>query len=205
VIAINDYGMGNLMSVINACVALGAEATLARRPEDLKAAARVILPGVGAFGDGMRNLRAAGWVEAMHDEVRGKGKPFLGICLGMQLLATRGTEHGLHEGLGWIDGVADALHTDDPRVRIPHIGWNDVTFTRRQGLYAGLAAPQSFYFVHSYVLRPQDASLTSGVCVHGEEFPASIEAPPIFGTQYHPEKSQKPGMRVLRNFLEMRC
>ncbi len=203
-IAIVDYGMGNLRSVLNACLALGCEAELARGPEQLKDATRIILPGVGAFGDGMENLSAAGWIPALAEEVRGKGKPLLGICLGMQVLATAGTEHGNHHGLGWIDGVVDLMRPEDRRVRIPHIGWNDVHIVKADGLYAGLSGAPTFYFVHGYALLPKDPSLVSGLASHGVDFVASVEAPPIYGTQFHPEKSQRAGMQVLRNFASVR-
>lgn len=202
--AIIDYGMGNLRSVANALEALHEPAQITNRPEDLATADRIILPGVGAFGDGMRNLRAGGWIEAMDEQVRRKGKPLLGLCLGLQLLATTGTEHGIHEGLGWVPGMVEKITTDDPHIRVPHIGWNDVHITRSTGLYRGLGDSQTFYFVHSYVLRPKDPGVVSGLCRHGIEFAASIEHGNIWATQYHPEKSHKVGLRVLQNFLEMK-
>ncbi len=203
-IAVIDYGMGNLRSVLNALNVLEQEAIVARSPDELRLASAIVLPGVGAFGDGMRNLRHAGWVDALEEEVRRKGKPFLGICLGMELLATTGTEHGAHEGLNWVPGVVDRIRPADPALRVPHIGWNDVRFARRNGLYAGLGETQSFYFVHSYVLRPEDRSVISGVCDHGGDFVASIEVDNLFATQYHPEKSHRAGLAVMRNFIGQR-
>jgi len=200
-IAIVDYGMGNLRSVLNACLAVGARAEIAHTPDALASASGIILPGVGAFGDGMERLRQGAWIPALESEVRRGGKPLFGICLGMQLLATSGTEHGVQPGLGWVDGTVEALRSDDPAVRIPHIGWNEVRVLRAEGLYAGLASVETFYFVHSFALVPKDRSCVTAVCSHGPEFVASIEAPPFYGTQFHPEKSQKPGMRLLRNFL----
>ena len=200
-----DYGMGNLRSVMNAFASLDQPAFIARGPEDLRRADMIVLPGVGAFGDGMRNLREGGWVEALEEEVRGKGKPFLGLCVGMQLLATTGTEHGTHEGLGWIPGVSKRIPCEaDPSLRVPHIGWNDVRFLKKQGLYSGFKEEsQSFYFVHSYVLEPEDQSVISGLCAYGPEFAASLEVDNIYATQYHPEKSHRAGITVLKNFLEL--
>ena len=200
--AIVDYGMGNLRSVANACEALGSPARIARRPEELRDADRIILPGVGAFGDAMRNLAAAGWIEALDAEVRGKGKPFLGICLGMQLLATRGTEFGSHAGLGWIPGTAVKLDPADATLRVPHMGWNRVEVVKRDGLLAGLGEGADFYFVHSYVLQPEDPSVVTGRCSHGTAFAAVVERGQIQATQFHPEKSQKAGLTVLGNFLK---
>jgi glutamine amidotransferase len=196
-----DYGMGNLQSVANAFRAIGCKAQISSHPEDLRMAERIVLPGVGAFGDGMRNLQTAGWVEALEEEVRYKGKPFLGLCLGMQLLGTTGTEHGLHTGLNWIPGIVERIISHDPTIRVPHIGWNDVSFTKKDGLYSGLGDSQVFYFVHSYVMRPEDNTVISGLCFHGIEFAASIEKDNIWATQYHPEKSQRAGLKVLYNFL----
>lgn len=202
-LVIIDYGMGNLRSVSNAFGALGCLVNVSNRPADLKTAERIVLPGVGAFGDGVRNLKTLGWIDALEEEVRHKGKPFLGLCLGMQLLATTGTEHGLHQGLNWIRGIVERISSDDPAIRVPHIGWNDVSFTKKEGLYAGLGTSCVFYFVHSYVLRPQDPDVTSGICSYGVEFVASIETGNIWATQYHPEKSQRGGLKVLQNFLNM--
>jgi len=203
VIQIVDYGMGNLRSVSNALRSLGADAAITADPRTLARADAIVLPGVGAFGDGMRNLRAAGFVEALEEEVRRKGKPLLGLCLGLQLLATTGLEHGRHGGLDWVPGVVDRIPIppDDPAVRLPHIGWNDVRVTRHKGLYDGLGDSQPFYFVHSYALTPEDPGVVTGVCSHGADFVASIEVDNLYATQFHPEKSHGPGLAVLRNFL----
>ncbi|MCC6906275.1 MAG: imidazole glycerol phosphate synthase subunit HisH [Anaerolineae bacterium] len=201
-VAIISYGMGNLRSVYNALEGLGASPFIASHPEDLRAADKIILPGVGAFGDGIANLLNAGWVTALEEEVRDKGKHFAGLCLGMQLLADEGTEHGNHRGLGWITGTTVRLSdSSDPEVRIPHIGWNDVTITPGSAMYAGLDGKATFYFVHSYALAPTDPTIVNGVCGHGADFAASIECGNIWATQYHPEKSQKAGLKVLSNFL----
>jgi imidazole glycerol-phosphate synthase subunit HisH len=201
-VGIIDYGMGNLTSVRNACAAIGADAEILARPQALSEVSHIVLPGVGAFGDGMRNIRDQGWREALEREVRGGGKPFLGICLGMQLLAAQGTEHGDHQGLGWIPGVVLRLPDDGGTVRVPHIGWNDVVPVRHDANYAdGFVAPGVFYFVHSYHLVPADASVVDGWCDYGTRFAASIACGNIRAVQFHPEKSQQAGLKVLRNFL----
>ena len=202
--AIINYGLGNLRSVANAVEVLGHEAFIAHRPDMLQTADRIILPGVGAFADGMRNLVDGGWTEPLETQVRRDGKPFLGLCLGMQLLASSGTEHGTNDGLGWIRGTVGRL-PGGGGVKIPHVGWNDVRFIRRDGLYADLPDSGVFYFVHSYVVRPDDPSIVTGVCDYGGEFAASIESGNIFATQFHPEKSQKAGLAVLGRFLRVKC
>ncbi len=199
-VAIVNYGMGNLRSVSNAFEAIGAAPEVCDRPEALQHADRIVLPGVGAFGDGMARLRERGWIEALEDEVRRKAKPFLGLCLGLQLLATVGEEHGTHAGLDWIPGRAVRLPDDDPPLRIPHIGWDDVVFSGGR-LYCGMGESGVFYFVHSFVFRPDDPDLVSGSCSYGVDFCASVEKDNIFATQFHPEKSQKKGLAVLKNFL----
>ncbi|MDD3905555.1 MAG: imidazole glycerol phosphate synthase subunit HisH [Candidatus Omnitrophica bacterium] len=200
-IAIIDYGMGNLRSVVNAFNVLGHSPVIVKDPGDIRKADRIVLPGVGAFGDAMRNLRDAGWVEVMEEEVLGKEKPFLGICLGMQLLATFGTEHGKCSGLNWIPGKVIRLGEGKPGLRVPHIGWNDVRVIKKEGLYAGLPDPQSFYFLHSYVLVPDDKDIVSGICDYEGDFVASIKLKNISAIQFHPEKSHKAGLKVLMNFL----
>jgi glutamine amidotransferase len=203
-IAIINYGMGNLRSVKNALEAVGGEAFVAENPQELERGDKIILPGVGAFGDGMTNLRSAGWVEKLNEEVGGKGKVFFGICLGMQLLASIGTEHGDTEGLSFVKGKSIRMETNgDQSLRIPHIGWNDVEITPESRLFAGMKNPQAFYFVHSYVLDADDKQLVTSVCNHGMNFAASVERENIFGVQFHPEKSHKAGLAVLRNFVNL--
>lgn len=196
-----DYGMGNLGSVVNALEAVGASASVARSPADLAHASHIVLPGVGAFPDGMSNLIAEGWIEPLESEVLQNGKPFLGLCLGMQLLATEGDEHQQCDGLGWIPGRVVKLAPAHLEARIPHIGWNDVTKTRDGILFTGLRDSEVFYFAHSFVFEPADEALITGVCDDYGNFPASLEKDNIMGTQFHPEKSQGPGLHVLRNFI----
>ena len=201
-IGIIDYGIGNLTSVRNAFAAIGCEVRILDEPSGLREVSHIVLPGVGAFGDGMRNLRERDWVPVMEEEVRQKRKPFLGICLGMQLLATRGTEHGLQDGLGWIAGEIIRLSDQQGAIRIPHIGWNDALPARRNACYReGFAKPGVFYFVHSYHFVPEDKSVVDGWCEYGDKFVASVSQGNIWAVQFHPEKSQKAGLQVLRNFV----
>jgi glutamine amidotransferase len=202
-IAIVNYGMGNLRSVMNAFEFLGKPAYIANQPDDIQDADKIILPGVGAFGDAMKNLRSAGWVDALNEQVMHRGKSFLGLCLGMQLLATTSTEHGLHHGLNWIAGTVSRITPKDSSLRVPHIGWNEVRFIKNEGLFGNLGKSVDFYFVHSFVFHPDDPAVISGLCDYGGEFVACIGFNNIFATQFHPEKSQKSGLTVLRNFI--RC
>lgn len=196
-----DYGMGNLRSVTNALRSLGGDAAVVSAPEELQSAEKIVLPGVGAFADGMRNLRAGGWADALEREVRGKGKPFLGLCVGLQLLAESGSEHGSTRGLGWIGGSVERFASDNG-LRVPHIGWNDVEFAEGNSMYEGLGSGDAFYFVHSFVLRPTDESVVSGWCDYGGPFAASVETENIRAAQFHPEKSHRAGLQLLKNFLE---
>ena len=204
-IAIVDYGMGNLRSVLNALAAAGGQGFIARDPKDLAAAAGIILPGVGAFGSGMANLRRGGFLPALEREVMRDGKPLLGLCLGMQLLADRSTEHGHFAGLGWIAGEVELLPSggDGTVVRVPHVGWNDVQFRGAGALFHGMGDGATFYFVHSYVLRPASQALVTGVCAYGNDFAASVQYGNLHAVQFHPEKSHRAGQAVLRNFVKI--
>jgi glutamine amidotransferase len=203
-IGLIDYGMGNIQSVINGFEAVKAELKVVCGPDELSDVDAVVLPGVGAFGDGIKNLRARGFDSALREHVLEDGKPLLGICLGLQLLASSSSEHGKHEGLGWIPGEVQRLtNSGDSSIRIPHIGWNDVEVINDQGLYEGMSRAPIFYFVHSYAFRPEDQSVVSGYCCHGDEFAASVEHKNIMATQYHPEKSQKDGLKVLSNWCRI--
>ena len=199
-VAIIDYGMGNTGSVKNAMTFLGEESIITNRADEIDRASHIILPGVGAFGDAMQKLEELGLPELLHREVFEKGKIFLGICLGMQLLADVGEEGGERRGLGWIPGRVSRLKVDEDAYRLPHVGWNDVTPTTDATLFRNVE-PSIFYFVHSFVLRPTDPSAVSATCTYGETFAASVQQGNIFGTQFHPEKSQKSGLALLRNFL----
>jgi|SRR5688572_17443075 len=198
-VAVIDYGLGNLGSVRRAIAELGAEAALVDKPEQLAAADRVILPGVGSFADGMALLRERGWVGPLR-ETR---KPVLGICLGMQLLAARGTEGGAAEGLALIPGDVIHLETLGCALRIPHVGWNAVeVHDASSSILRGIPGGTDFYFVHSYVFTPREERDVVATTSYGVPVPAVVRRGNVVGTQFHPEKSSKAGFRVLRNFLD---
>ncbi len=202
-ITIVDYGAGNLRSVANAIEALGRQAQVVEDARGLRGASAIILPGVGAFGDGMEGLRKRDLVDVLTEEVVGKGKPFLGICLGMQVLATEGLENGRHLGLGWIPGTVRRIEPAEKRFKVPHMGWNDVQSERPSRLLEGLPEAPVFYFVHSYYFDPAPDSVdtVTATAWHGAKVPAVIERGHVFGVQFHPEKSQRAGLKVLENFL----
>lgn len=202
-IVIIDYGMGNVFSVKNALDVIGAEAIVSDKPGDLGEADKIILPGVGAFPDAMRNLKGLGFIEVLEKEVLKKKKPFLGICLGMQLLASRGEEGKLTDGLGWIDGHVKRFNVNEKKFRVPHMGWNDVLPQKGNTLFKDVEPP-IFYFVHSYHLVPKDVSLAVATCDYGEKFVAAVQKDNIFGVQFHPEKSQRSGLKLMENFLNFK-
>ena len=202
-VAIIDYGSGNLRSATKAFQraardnGISAEIVLTDKAEEVAAADRIVLPGVGAFADCRAGLNAVpGMVEALEEAVHGRGRPFLGICVGMQLLATRGLEYGEHQGLGWIPGEVRPLEA--PGLKIPHMGWNDV---RAKG-HDLLPPDGDAYFVHSYRFAPEDEGVVAATCSYGEEFPAAIISGNVAGVQFHPEKSQGYGLALLGNFIE---
>lgn len=198
-VVIIDYGMGNVASVQKAIRKLGVKTVLSNKPSDIKKATHLILPGVGAFGDGIKNLKKTGLIDLLTQKVVKYRTPFLGICLGMQLLAERGHEFGLHDGLGWIKGETVRLRGDG--LRLIHIGWNNIKILKNKKLLQNLP-DNNFYFVHSYILKPEKKSIISATCRYGEEFAAAVEQENIFGTQFHPEKSQVSGIKLLENFLQ---
>ena len=200
-IVIVDYGLGNLRSVAGAVERLGQEALISSRADDVVGAARLILPGVGAFGDGMRNLRERGLRDALETAVRGRGTPILGICLGAELMARDSDEFGHHEGLGWIDASVTKLTPSDPSLPIPHVGWNAVHRCRDDALLAHVPDNAWFYFVHSYHIVCRDRDAVMAEADYGGPVLAALHRDNIYGTQFHPEKSQRHGLTVLRNFL----
>lgn len=201
-LTIVDYGMGNLRSVRNAVAYLGGDAQVSSDPATIAGSDKLILPGVGSFRRAMENIRARGLVEPLGEAVLGRGVPVLGICLGMQLLATQGEEDGGASGLGWIAGEVVSFHFDDPAIRIPHIGFNGAWATVRTSVVFGhLREPADFYFVHSYYLRCKDEASVALWCDYHGRFCAGVERDNVFGTQFHPEKSQANGLLVLDKFL----
>ncbi|MDQ7837903.1 MAG: imidazole glycerol phosphate synthase subunit HisH [Thermodesulfobacteriota bacterium] len=201
-IGIIDYGMGNLLSVYHGLEMVGAEVKVCARGEDIKDVERIVLPGVGAFGDCMTNLTEKGFTEALNKAIIHQGKPILGICLGMQAMARRGFEGGEHKGLGWIEGDVVRLQPDDPLLRVPHVGWNEVHYRQESPLFAGLPLSPDCYFVHSYHLRCDHEHDVDAICNYGGAVTAAVRRNNIFGTQFHPEKSQDYGLQVLSNFLK---
>jgi len=201
-VTIIDYGLGNLRSVAGAVHRLGFPFRISREKSDLEAADRLILPGVGAFGDGMNNLHELGLVPLLQRLVVEQKKPILGICLGCQLLARESFEFGHHRGLGWIDASVVRLAPPDPGLRVPHVGWNDLYPVRPCPLWEGVPSSALFYYVHSFHVDCRDLGLVVGECLYGSRFVAAVQKGNIYGTQFHPEKSQLHGLTVLRNFLE---
>jgi len=208
-VAIIDYGSGNLRSAAKAFERAVADAggdcpvVVTADAEEVYRAERVVLPGVGAFADCMAGLKAVdGMIEAMEEAVRIKGRPFLGICVGMQLLATQGLEHGAHAGLGWIGGTVAALAPDDASLKIPHMGWNELVFADpRDPLFKGIGAGSHAYFVHGYAMTCDDRTDVLATTDYGGPIAAAVGRGNIVGTQFHPEKSQRVGLRLISNFL----
>lgn len=201
-IALIDYGAGNLRSVYNALIAAGAAAVeVTADASAVNEADRIVLPGVGAFAACMDGLSALpGMVDALHSAAIDRSRPFLGICVGMQLLADRGEEHGDFEGLGWIGGTVKPLTSNDPQLKIPHMGWNDVT---PQG-NPPLIEPGEAYFLHGYHVALTKPATAYAMTDHGGPVTAAIGRDTIIGVQFHPEKSQKYGLDFLSRFLEWR-
>lgn len=200
-IGIVDYGLGNRASVAGAVSACEATPVVTSDATTLAACDKLVLPGVGAFGDGMRNLRERGLVDVLNDLVMRDGKPLLGICLGFQLMAKDSDEFGHHDGLGWIDARVRKFALDPSAWRVPHVGWNE-THQRGDGvLFRDVPDGALFYFVHSHRMQCDDDSLVVGECDYGERFVAAVQHGPVHGTQFHPEKSQLHGLTVLRNFI----
>lgn len=197
-IAIVDYGMGNLRSVSKAFEAVGHQAMVTRDTAAIQNASHVVLPGVGAFGDCMSNLRQYGLIEPIQTAIQ-SGKPFLGICLGFQLLFTESEEFGRHEGLDIFPGKVRAFSRDQP-LKVPHMGWNQVHIRRPCPLFEGIVDGTHWYFVHSFFVEPADKEITATTTMYGIPFTSSIWKDNVVACQFHPEKSQSSGLRLIRNF-----
>ena len=200
-IAIIDYDMGNLRSVQKAFEAVGHQATITRDPQAIADASHVVLPGVGAFGDCMGNLERYGLISPVTKAIA-SDKPFLGICLGFQLLFTESEEFGAHRGLGVIPGRVVRFQSNDSlaRLKVPHMGWNAITRRTESPLLAGVADGAFMYFVHSYYVVPDDQAVACTMTDYGRPFVSSIARGNLFACQFHPEKSQGEGLKIIRNF-----
>ena len=202
-VAVVDYGLANIQSVVNALECFTPNIRIAETGDDLAGAKRIVLPGVGHFDEGMRGLRSRGHVAALQAQVLEAGVPLLGICLGLQFLF-EGSDEGVEPGLGWISGRIRRIE-EASGVKVPHMGWSEVTRPRPSRLLAELQDPIEFYFVHSFCApnTGEAATLASAVCAYGGEFVAAFERGNIFATQFHPEKSQLAGMKLLETFLSI--
>jgi imidazole glycerol-phosphate synthase subunit HisH len=199
-IAVIDYGLGNLYSVKRALIKVKVEFILADKPEDLDKADKLILPGVGAFGDGMEGLKSRNLVESI--KLNAERKPILGICLGMQLFMEAGYEFGRHEGLGLIKGRVEKIRTEE---KLPQIGWNQIKEQKNSLLLKGVSNKDFFYFVHSFVVRPTNKAVIAATTDYGQdEFCSVIEESNIYGTQFHPEKSSDEGIKIYQNFINIK-
>jgi glutamine amidotransferase len=207
-VALIDYGSGNLRSAEKALLRAaegGSEIVVTCDPQTVANADRLVLPGVGAFAACMSALEARpGLIEAMTEAVQRKGAPFLGVCVGMQLLATRGLEFGETPGLDWIAGDVKRIEPRDPAAKVPHMGWNSLVEVADHPLMAGLHHGEAVYFTHSFAFFPGDPAHVIAQVDHGGRFPAAVAKGNVAGVQFHPEKSQGPGLSLLARFLEWR-
>jgi len=203
-IVIIDYNMGNLRSVQKAFEKVGCNAMITNDHDSIRAADKIVLPGVGAFKDGMQHLEKLGLVELLNEEILVNNKPFLGICLGMQLIAKKSYEHGETLGLNWID--AEVIKFDfsdrDKKLKVPHVGWNDVKYRNKNILFQDITDNNDFYFVHSYHFSTEE-NVVSSTSDYGFDFISSVNKDNIFAFQFHPEKSQTAGLKILENFIKI--
>lgn len=201
-ITIIDYDAGNLRNVQKAFEHLGYPANITKSPENIVGADALVLPGVGAFHDGMDMLERLNLVDAIKRAVLDNKKPILGICLGMQLFADSGDEGGHRDGLGLLPMTIERLRSNEMGIRLPHIGWNNIRIETKSKLFDSLSANPDFYFVHSYHAVCLDEGMIKATCRYGQTFVAAVERENIFATQFHPEKSQRYGLKVLANFTD---
>lgn len=207
-VALIDYGSGNLRSAEKALVRAAdgrADIVVTNDPTIVASADRIVLPGVGAFAACMAALsEREGVIEAMNHAVHDRGAPFLGICVGLQLMASRGLEFGVTPGLGWIDGDVRKIEVADPHLKIPHMGWNNLLDVTDLPVLSGLRAGAPVYFTHSFAIFPSDDADVAAWVDHGGRFPAAVARGNLAGVQFHPEKSQSAGLKLLSDFLEWR-
>ena len=201
-VVIVDYGMGNLRSVQKGFEKVGSPAVISRDPDEIRTADRLVLPGVGAFPECMRNLTRLDLVEPILEFIH-SGRPFLGICLGLQLLFDESDEFGIHEGLKVVPGYVRAFDRN-MGLKIPHMGWNEVTFRKDVAIFQGIPDGTFLYFVHSYYVVPAESSDVAAEARYGIEFVCAIARDNLYAVQFHPEKSQESGLRILSNFANIR-
>ena len=202
-IGIVNYGMGNLLSVYNALDFIGANVEICNTPKELINKEKIILPGVGSFKSCMSNLVNRGFYEPLDKLVVNEKLPILGICLGMQLMADKSFEGGEHKGFGWINGDVVPINSQNSQLKIPHVGWNSINIKSENPLLNGLGENPDVYFVHSYYMKCKNNNNVIATCEYGDQLTASICNENIYGTQFHPEKSQEYGIRILENFCSI--
>lgn len=200
-VCIIDYGLGNITSVYNAIKTLGFSVYTSNNHSDIEKATHLILPGVGSFFSGMNKLKEYDLIDILSCEVIEKKKPILGICLGMQLLASFGDEPRQCQGLGWVKGKVQGINKKLESEKLPHMGWNNLSTTSNSTLVKNITEDLVFYFVHSYHFIPDNNTIVTGLCDYAGGFVAMIESENIFGTQFHPEKSHDVGLKLIENFL----
>ena len=200
-IVVVDYGMGNLRSVQKGFEKVGCQAVISRDPDQIRKADRLVLPGVGAFPECIKNLERFDFVEPILEFVS-SGRPFLGICLGLQLLFDESDEFGLHEGLKVVPGRVTAFDRN-MGLKIPHMGWNEVSFRKNSPLFKGIDDGSHFYFVHSYYVVPDNSEHILAECEYGVTFTCAVDFDNVYALQFHPEKSQQKGLTILKNFGNM--
>jgi len=201
-IGIVDYGLGNIKSIMNACVEIGSRAALVSDPDQIHEFDKIIFPGVGAFGSAMEKLNSGGMRDALQ-EMKNSGRMILGICLGMQLMCLTSEESVNHDGLGWFDAEVVQIPVDQPGLKIPHIGWNSIRIQREKGLLNDIQDLSDVYFVHSYMVQCHNKEDILATCEYGKEFVAVFGKGNCYGIQFHPEKSQWVGLNILSNFVRL--
>jgi imidazole glycerol-phosphate synthase subunit HisH len=201
-VGVVDYGMGNLKSVYSALEFIGSDVTICVHPEDLAKVERIVIPGVGAIEQCILKLTETGFAEALNEEVLKKAKPTLGICLGMQVMCKVSHENGSHKCLNWFDAEVVKLNPSSPAMKVPNTGWNKTIYNKSIKLFEGLPLEPDFYFVHSYHVKTKDPNEIAATYEYGETVTAAIIKGNIFATQFHPEKSQDLGLKLLENFVK---
>jgi len=201
-VGIVNYGMGNVFSVSKAVEHVGSKVKICNNPKDLDSVEKIILPGVGAFKDCIKTLQNLGFTDALNERVLIKGIPIYGICLGMQVMAKKSYEFGEHDGFGWIDGTVIPVKPKDKNLKIPHVGWNTVSFKKQSPLFDKFNSNPEMYFVHSYQVDLKDEKYIDAHCWYESKITAAIRKNNIFGSQFHPEKSQDLGLNVFKNFIK---